>query len=203
MWIVCRFFGKCSRHIILSLSIIALCLQYSGLNYQLFGEYEYEVRYSTGRIMEVIPFACMGLALGQYGTDDKLKQYRYYILIMCIFGMLITAYGGLFTTPPKGFGYGGTYIIAYAVLAFMAFYMFPFEKLPDMLKAVLRFLSRYSFGVYCIHFGVGYCWNTVLCPVFGWKSNTYIECIWIYIISICISRLISIIPIKYAKQLVE
>lgn len=203
MWIVYRCFCKYSWHIILSLSMIALWLQYSGLNYRLFGEYEYEVRYSTGRVMEVIPLACIGLALVHYGIADKLKQFRYYTLLMCIFGMLITAYGSLFTIPSEGFGYGGTYIIAYAVLAFTAFYMFPFEKLPDMLKAVLKFLSRYSFGVFCIHFGVGYCWNTVLCPVFGWRANTYTECIWIYIICICVSWLMSLIPIKYARQLVE
>ncbi len=203
MWIVYRFFGKYSQHIVFTLSIVALWLQYSGLNYSLFGKYEYEVRYSTGRVMEVIPLAYIGLAFVHYGIADKLKQYRYYCFIMCILGMLITAYGGLFTTPLEGFGYGGTFIIVYAVLAFMLFYLFPFEKLPVMLKTVLRFLSTYSFGVFCLHFGVGYCWNNVLCSVFGWSANTYGECIWIYIICICVSWLISLIPTKYAKQLVE
>ena len=54
---------KHAWHFIIVLGIVALGIQYSGINYRLFGGYEYELRYSTGRLAEVFPLACIGLLL--------------------------------------------------------------------------------------------------------------------------------------------
>ena len=117
--------------------------------------------------------------------------------------MFAIAYGGLFTSPEKGFGYGGTYLIAYATIVFIFFYEFPFEKMWPSIRKMVRFLSKYSLGVFCIHFGVGYCWNNVFCVYFEWEKNTFLECIWIWAICIFVSWIISLFPVKWAKQLVE
>lgn len=195
--------NKYSWHIIIVLGIVALGIQYFGINYRLFGGYEYELRYSLGRIAEVFPLACIGLLLAHSKVLERIKKEQIWVTLICIVTMLIIAYGGLFTSPEKGFGYGGTYIIAYSTIAFILFYVVPFDKMWISIRKIVRFLSKYSFGVFCIHFGVGYCWNKVFCVYFEWEQNTFWGCIGIYMICIFVSWIISRVPMKYAKQLVE
>ncbi len=194
---------KYSWQIMMVLGIAALGIQYSGINYRLFGGYEYELRYSTGRLAEVFPLACIGLLLAHSKILERMKGKRISVALICIMVMLVIAYGGLFTSPAEGFGYGGTYLIAYSTIAFIFFYEFPFEKCGTSVRKILKFLSKYSLGVFCIHVGVGYCWNNVLCVYFNWEQNTFLECICIYAICIFISWIISLVPVKYAEQLVE
>lgn len=203
LWVIFRYCGRYSWKIIIMLGIAVLWIQYSGINYKLFGGYEFELRYPLGRLAEVFPVACIGLLLAHSKILEKIKNQRVYVVLICIMSMLVIAYGGLFTSPAEGFGYGGTYAIAYSTTAFILFYEFPFEKMWIGIKKTLKFLSKYSFGVFCIHLGVGYCWNNVLCVYFGWERNTFIQCICIYIICIFVSWMISHIPVKYVKQLVE
>lgn len=203
VWIIFRYLKRYAWQIMIFLGIISYYIQYSGINNKLFGEYEYEVRWSTGRLIEVLPLVCIGLFLANKNFLERIKVHRLYVAVICIISLLIIAYGGLFTTPPDGFGYGGTYIAFYATIAFTLFYQLPFEKLPNIFKKILAFLSKYSFGVFCIHFGVGYCWNAILCPRYGWKYNSFRECIGIYIICIFVSWSISLLPTKYARQIVE
>ncbi len=94
-------------------------------------------------------------------------------------------------------------LIGYATLTFAVLLMIPFDNMRKGLKSIFRFLSKYSLGVFCLHFGVGYCLNTLLGAVLEWKNGTFAECIGIYGICVILSWIISLIPIKYFKQLVE
>ena len=152
---------------------MAFWLQYSGINYALFGSHEYKVKYTAGRLLEVLPFASLGLIMAEKAEMvEALKGNRAFAFLVGTISLLIVGHEDLFTTPPGSFGYGGTYIAVYAVLTCFVFCTFPFEKLPSTTKSIIAFLSQYSAGVYFIHFGVGLFWNNVLCVVFGWRENT-------------------------------
>lgn len=202
VWILFKCCDKYSWHILILLGIAAVWLQYSGMNYSVFSQYIYEKRYPLGRLAEVFPLACAGLLLAHSNILEKMKRHRVYVVFLCIVTMLMIAYGNIFTSL-EGFGYAGIYLVVYSTLAFICFYEFPFECMGNGIKAVLRFLSKYSLGVYCLHMGVGHCWNRIVCAVTGWRGYTLMGCMAIFAICLFVSWLISRIPVKYAKQLVE
>lgn len=203
VWIIYKYLENISYYVVISLMIISIVLQYSGVNYRLFGGFEYEIRWSTGRLAEVTPFACIGIILASEETLKRISRHRLFAISFCISGIGMVALGNIFVSLPADFGYGGIYRMVYAVLSFTMFWAVPFEKTPDVIKRSLFYMAKYSFGVYCIHLGVGICWNGILCPKFGWQTNTFIECIGIYTISLLVSYGISFVPTRYARQLVE
>ncbi len=203
MWSIFRLFRKNAWEITTVLCVVVLFLQYSGRNYNFFSQFNYVVRDSMGRLAEVFPFVCIGLIFAYKDVAEKLKKNRYFTLFISMLVLLVVFRYDLGSAPAVGFAYQGTNLLAYAIIIFLTFFEFPFEMMPDFIKGTLRFLSRYSFGVFFIHFGVGYCFNEILCPRYGWKVNSFIESIGIYIVSLFVSFAISRIPIKYARQLVE
>lgn len=203
IWIIYKYAPKYVWRILILGLIITYGLQYSGLNYAMFGWLGYEMRYSLGRLVEVFPAVCIGLAFAYSSLLEFFREHRIYTMIICALSMVEISYLGLLTTPEKDFYYSGIYKTIYAVLAFIFFYVFPFGILPNSIKKILKFLSKYSFGVFCIHFGVGFLWNAILCRCFGLRENTFIQCLSIYFISIFLSWAISRVPLKYLKYLVQ
>ena len=200
-WIVFRYSKKHSVRIVIALIVMSLAFQYSGLNIRLFGALAYEVRFSTGRIAEVLPLACIGFLLAYTEILKPITAHRLFCCIMCIFSMFTIASGDLFTRS-EGFGYGGTYMIAYSTAVFILFNTLSFTFLPAVAKKVIKALSKYSLGVFCIHYGIGHRMDNLLAKT-GININSFVKCIIIYFISLLVSRAISIIPSKYAKQLVS
>ena len=97
VWIVYRYFNKYLWYIISLLGLMSIGAQYFGLNYYLFGKYEYEVCYPLGRIMEVLPLAIIGLTLRRLDLPERLKKYRFRTIAVCFVALFISANGGLFT----------------------------------------------------------------------------------------------------------
>ena len=203
IWIIFKIFDKYKWHLMIFLFVISLGMQYSGINYRIFGRFQYEICYPLGRLAEVFPYACIGMILSASGCLKKLKSFKLYTIMICILSLLVVAYGNLFTRPEKGFAYGGTYMIIYATLVFVLFYMIPVDKLPILIKKGLRTVSKCSLGIYCIHLGVGYCWNNIFCDSFGWKQDIFVECVAIYVISLLFAWFIAKIPFKFSKYIVE
>ncbi|MCR4754348.1 MAG: acyltransferase [Lachnospiraceae bacterium] len=203
IWIVFAYTKKYAWNVIIILMITAYAFQYSGLNYMLFGPFEYEMRYPLGRFVEAIPLACMGLLVANLFNLKKLREQRLFVLFICLSSMILISYLELFTTPENSFYYAGTYKAIYATLAFLFFYVIPFEKAPLFIKKSLMYLSKYSLGVFCMHFGVGFLWNRILCRTFGIRENTFVECIAIYIICILLSWSISKCPLKNVRLLIQ
>lgn len=202
-WSIFKISDIFKWNLMLFLLVISLGMQYSGINYRIFGRFQYEICYPLGRLAEVFPYACIGMIVSASGCLKKLKSFRLYTFVICILSLLVVAYGNLFTRPEKGFAYGGTYMIVYATLVFVLFYMIPFDKSPILIKKGLRTISKYSLGIYCIHLGVGYIWNNVFCDYFGWKQDIFVGCIAIFLISLLFAWLISKIPFKCSKYIVE
>lgn len=202
IWLLFKLGQKYTPFLLAVLSAGMFVLQYTGLNFKVFGAMRYEMRYPLGRLCEMLPFVCLGILLAM-GILQKLSQRRVLVAIGAGATLLLIGICGWFTTMPESFTYGGIFTLLYGGLAFLFFYMLPMEKLPEYIRKILKFLARYSFGVFCIHFGVGYLWNAVLCRRFGWQTNTMLQCLVIYAISLLVSFLISRIPGKLSKQLVE
>ena len=201
-YLVFRLAGKHGITVMTVIGVFALIMQYSGLNYFLFCRFEYELWYPLGRLAEVIPFAVIALHLGRSGILNRNGKFKVITAVLCVAVMVAVTFINFIPDPKDGFSYGGINKFLYGVCTFVVLYLIPFGKLPEVCKKVLAFLAKYSFGVFCIHMGLGYCTDFILCPLNNWRSGTFIECVIVYFVSLLLAWLISLIPIKLAKQIV-
>ena len=137
------------------LMVLCIVLQYSGINYNLFFELPSDIRYSLGRIVEMIPAACVGSLL-----FDVLRKKSISVVLSAYHGIpaLIignTMFWGSYYIPKmeiKGFGYQGFFILFGVIFLIGGFYGL---NVPNNLKRPIAFVQQYGLGIYCIHMAVG------------------------------------------------
>lgn len=190
--------------VVYALFVLALVLQFSGLNVQLFRNSRIEIRNSYGRIVEVLPFAVIGFTVAHYKVYEKLKSKRCQLLTA--FGLLILLFAFLQVKgrfpETEGFRYSGIYLLGMSTFLTLFAFFTSFEKVNGRIKKVIKYVAKYTLGVYCIH-------RLIAKPVFivfamfGWSTSSFIICIIIFIISLLVSVLIGCLPWKIVKQLVQ
>lgn len=191
---------------IVLLGLLCLCIQYFGLNQYMFGNTSFEIKYSLGRLFEVIPYSCIGLLAGYYRITDRLLAWGGHTFSWVLLAVLLvlTVHGGLFSDP-AGFGYEGVFLIVYAVVIFVGIMILPFEPVPGIIKKVIRAISGCSLGVYCIHGSIGMLWYGLeqAAGIHYLSFNTLYKCVIIFVMSFAISYCISRIPCRYVRMFVE
>ena len=202
-WLLFRFTGKHASRILVITAILCFVLQYTEWNYDLFCRFEYELWFPLGRLAEVFPFCVSGYLLYDQKIRRIIRENKISSLVISALLLVTAAFCPFIPKIQHGFEYGGVGLWIYSVTVFVIFDLLPFERIPELFKRLIGFLSKYSFGVFCIHLGVGKVWECILCPNTGLIRGTFIECIVIYLISLILSWLISLIPSKYAAQLVN
>lgn len=203
LWCIYRLSGRHATAVMITIALVSLWLQYSEINYHIFSRYSYEVCYSLGRLAEVFPYAVVGMLLYKSSSLHRERRNRIPVVILCIAVMLFISYIRFIPSPDGGFAYSGLNKLVYATLAFIAFKELPLDYAPERFKKVIRFLAKYSLGVYCIHYGLGYCWDNIICVRYHLRQDTFMQCIVIYAVSILLSWLISLIPMRIAQMVVE
>jgi hypothetical protein len=116
--------------------------------------------------------------------------------------MIITGIFDLIPTPEFGFQYCGINMLLLTCSIFLIVYHLPFCRFTDTIKKILKFLAKYSFGVFCVHLGIGRFIELVVFYNLNLKTGSFCECILIYSLSLLISWSISKIPGKLSKMLV-
>lgn len=142
--------------------IIAIYLQNSGINGHMFdgliwpdtifGVYfnkSYVVN-PIGRILEMLPFAAVGLLFDYNSLKTILQKHRRKAVVICIF-ILATLFSVQIFTEPDGFAYAGLYYLCAAFTTVILFLALPFERLPQGAKKVINSTSQYTMGVYFMH----------------------------------------------------
>ena len=185
-------------------------LQYPGLNFKVISPLRYEMCYTLGRIVEMIPYAIIGLVIGlkvnnltSFVDKSRIIKITVVFTIFIVFYLLISVLRGHYSAA--GFSYQGTKLITISSLVFFFVYKFiNIERYFPFFKGPIRFLAKYSLGVYCLHFAVGKYWNIFSDVVKKSElKNTIFGCIVIYLVCLVLSYVISKIPSKYARMLVE
>ncbi len=180
------------------LLILSYFLQFSGINHSLFHEMEFEFKYPFGRIVESIPYAIIGYFLRYFDLFNKLRKYRYLIMILSVVLFL----GGFIIPWPMldDFGYGGL-AKPYLSLCIIAFaFLVPFEYAgPSIKKAILK-ISDYTLGIYCIHRLI----NTLLQIFSPFITLRSIErCVLIYILSYLVCFLLDQIRHPFIQRSIK
>lgn len=181
--------------------IVALIFQYSGLNYRLFGTLRYELRYTIGRIFELLPYASCGIILYQFRmkyTDKRTMHLVIALSIVCILGCFKFV---PFTNLEYGFGYGGLLYLCIAIFLFFLFKNMYTTNWPKVIKKGIKWVQNYSLGIYCIHYGIGILYNAFKLGKPAIQCNGYLESFFIFILSLGLSFMISQIP--YAKYIIK
>lgn len=186
----------------LSLGLLCLVLQYTGLNYNFFKLFSYRFYFSYGRIAEMIPYAALGYIFAyekaHFGSCEKLRPY---ILVVLLFFSL--AFFGIDRkSPAPGFHYSGLFLLIGTTCFASFFYLLPLQWLSEKQKKVLTFLGAHTLGIYCMHYPVGCLLRTLFrkCHI---NINLFVLCILIYIFCFFLSHLISLLPYKMTKALVD
>ena len=187
-------------------AVLAVILQYSGINYSLFGELQYEVSFPLGRLAESYPYAVTGFFLYDSGILKKIKKNGRLTVIICSSMLILMLVIGMFKpipSPSAGFHYEGLNLYFYSLAFFILCFLLPFEKLSPAVRTLITIPAKYSMGVFAIHYGLGTIWECLLRPWFGWNGFTLTEVIVVYALSLLISVAVGKIPFKPAKLLVE
>jgi surface polysaccharide O-acyltransferase-like enzyme len=154
--------------------LMAVAIEYSGLNFWLFKDGIYEVRNPLGRVFPMLSYACVGLLLGmQKPRFAQLPQAsrRWWAII----GFCVTAFVINFPVfvVPDGFYYRGLNMLVIAVALMMSFALQPFGTLPNWAEKALLVFSRHSMGIYLVHMLVGRVLTVFLYPHIGLQPQCF------------------------------
>lgn len=160
---------------------VALVLQYSGIN-MFFNNSRFEVKYSSGRFMEMLPVAVIGFMIARDGTLEKTRRHKYLAVSISIFTIFMVNRYNVFIDI-QGYGYSGIKCIAVAAAFIILFYFLPLNRLSGRYKKVLIKITSYTMGIYCMHQLVYRLINLII-SVYSLdiRTGTFSGCIFIYII---------------------
>ena len=174
--------------------IIAFALQYSGINFKLFGGMRYAVKYPLGRICEMLPLACIGLLFVNYDIMNKLSKRKTLSIFLCVIFLAgVISLRRLLNT--SGFGYAGLYLNLSAIFLTAIFYLLPMNELPDVMKKIINSISCLTPGVYCMHRLIG-----TMLKVFH-RSNSFSWCIVIFCVCMAVSFILARLFGKLSKYI--
>lgn len=131
-----------------------------------------------------------------YRIGERISA-RWICVIGCVCILIFLLKFSVFYMLEQHFGYGGLYYICMAATIVILFMAVPFGWLPIKVLGLIKWFARYTPGVFCIHYGIGN-----LLKLRG-KTGTFTQCLVIWIISYTVAFLISKIPLKICKRLVE
>lgn len=192
---------KCSWiSILIGIMLCALFMQYSGMNYRLFGSLRFELKYPLGRIVEMIPIAAVGLILAWSNILNLFAKYRYVVLCYSgLFIMFIYRYK-CFSSTPRGYSYSGIELLISALIFFVGFYNLDFAiRKIQLTKTLVVFLNKYIMGIYCVHVFVGTFLNNVIYPYYGLRGRSFSQCVIIFVIGLLISFLLNKFTSKHFR----
>lgn len=204
MVLYCFLSGSKERYIdvyIVAGIVVSYFLQYSNINYSIFGKLRYELSYPLGRTIECLPFALGGIMLARWPKlNPKIGAAFCRLLILSVLIIII----GWILPACNGFYYQGLMAMGIAwLLVGAVIYGDSKIKFSPRQKAFCASISRYTFGIYCIHNLVG----RLLTSAFQITAPDYIGsfgmCILIYLVSFAICAAVDAIPLKATKLLVN
>lgn len=179
------------------LSIVALYLQLNGTNYSIFSSMIFELKFPLGRLMEMLPYAFIGISLRYFDVLDRLKKHCLVTIAICV--TLFIA-GVMYDWKAiDSFGYGGLAVLYLSFFPFVLAYVTPLDRLPKAIKKLLIGISSYTLGIYCIHRLVN-AMMTYYLPDLALVNIP--RCIVIYLLSYIICFIISKIFGNFSRMIV-
>lgn len=171
-----------ANKITLILIFIALLAQYTRANAHLFYWMNYSISNPLGRLLETYPYAAIGLLLSQKDYFKLIYSNKVLIFICSIIACVLIKFINL--PVPVGFGYTGINNIIIAISVVNVFSLLPINE-----NKILLLVTKYTFGVYCMHRLI----NTYLSILVGNNAfnGSLSYCVVVYLICYAISSILS------------
>jgi hypothetical protein len=149
--IISFIFKKKFLIIINSVLLLSYYLQYSGINYKFFNKYNDLNFRNIGSIVEMIPFNVTGMILFHLNIINKLRNKKFYTIVICIIIIYILLQFEIFQKI-YGFRYPGIHLNIAGISLFILFYVLPTENIKNI--HILQFIlciTHYTGGIYYLH----------------------------------------------------
>ena len=152
--LIILLFKKSYNYILLLLGITSFLLQYNGKNFLYFDSYPEEIKFSLGRLIEMIPPSVTGFLLASFQVIIILKKYRYRTIFVCVYIVYFLVNFRIFIFIP-GFWNQGLRLYFVSICIFIIFSMFPSEKIKnERIINIIRQIANHTAGIYYIHIPV-------------------------------------------------
>lgn len=176
------------------LVLVSVVMQYSEDYFMLFNNSPYEIKYTIGRLHEMLPYAFGGIVLYNIINNRIVSKYKY---VFSVFAVLVLILSRFLRDTEQNFGYAGLKLMFISVpLVFLAL-LYNNSK-NKRIDYTCFCLSKLSFGVYCMHWGVGHIYNKYVV-----QQSGFAMCITITIICYLVAFCIACTRIKLLKMLIE
>lgn len=188
--------------VFISLGLLCLLFQHAGWNYGFFKNCSHEITHSFGRVAEMIPYAALGCVVSYENQHivSCVRQRPYLLIVLLFSSFVFWKFYRRFPVP--GFPYSGVFLLAGATCFAMFFYLLPLQWLSGKQKKIITFFGAHTLGIYCMHYPVGYLFNLFF-ENHHIKVNSFVFCVFVYILCFWLSHLISLLPYKMTKILVD
>lgn len=196
--------GKKPRMAVLAvLAAVSFYLQYSGIYWDWFNPLGWEERYPLGRLIEMMPYMCVGSMIGMYGLH-RISRIELWIPLSLATGvMVLTRIENMLPTA-NSFGYGGLTLLILSVSFASVFILFPsgiFRGEGWLAKGIV-YVSRYTMGIYCLHVMLGNLIANIRPKLFP-SVGDYICCVMVFVVGLGICLLIDRLPLKWLRHTVS
>ena len=146
--IISILFNKNFIFVFQILLIVAYLFQYSYLNFLIFKKYSFVIQYSLGNILELLPFAVIGVTLCYLDIVTRLKKYKvltiFFIGVILFFILEFNIFAQI-----KGFWFPGILLNIGGICIFILFSLFSFQD--RKLIFLLKIITKFTGGIYYIH----------------------------------------------------
>ena len=190
-------FDKWLLPISVTMVVLSFVMQYSGVNYAVFGGLPDEMSWTLGRFFECLPPVATACVVAKYQSKASSWPSKYILCISVVTVAIYLAIADSSIIPScKGFNKQGISLFLGTVIVCCAF-IFSGKVLPSLKpESFLRRLADLSFGIYLLHVIVARFYELA----FG-KQDSYVESVSIFVISAIAVALMS--KIFYLKEVVR
>lgn len=188
MWIIFKFSKKENVVEVLLISVtFCMFAQYSGANavfFETLNKYVYICPSVFARIVHIFPFAVLGVLFNT--VEGKIHHRKLWSIVALCMVYIIFTFD--FPAVVENTSYAGYKTLLGATVFSVAFILLPLRQ-----NKYIIFLSKYTFGIYCVHMLVGTGMEKLM-MIMQVNCNSFLLCIIIFLLSLLLSFLLSHIP---------
>ena len=193
--------------VITAIAVFCIVSQYTGLNMFVFSNAHYNIQKSFGRIMEMIPLAVVGiwmsLLVPYLNKLDRKMHVIIFISSLILLSLLCFLKWKFDIDKFPGQDYNGALLIVVASLLVVTAFTNPLNFIKNKTFAnVMNWVGKYTMGIFCIHIVLGI-YIEWLFGYISWPTQSILIALVVYLLSYLICFLISLVPNKYVKMLVD
>jgi hypothetical protein len=153
-FLIIIIFGKNTNIFLIFIGITSFIYQYNGKNKLFFSKYKGAKNYDFGRLLEMIPYSVFGFLVASSEIMKFLKKYKIKVILSCIYVIYFILNYNIFVKI-NGHGYHGMERFFLSISIFIAFGMFPSEKIKN--KIIIKFIkliTNYTAAIFYLHVAI-------------------------------------------------